>query len=331
MTRALSGTHEVGGLGVRLWLPVGCFALLSVLLFHLAGFRDGHEFALLSQLVLGILVTHYLGSRTHTAKLGQILGGFLAVTLFMSASLLLTHAAATPARPLVDAQLLAADRWMGYDWREFIGFFAQRPALALSCVLAYNTHFLQPYLLAAVLVLTGHFARFEKMVLVFLLAMVATIIIFVIWPVGSPWGHEGLNAAQLAPYRFPQPRTIGWEADFLRIRAGYRAIPESFQAGLVSFPSFHCISAIVFLWAAWPVKWLRFLLLPTNVMMITAALFVGCHYLVDVVAGAVIALLAIAVISAAYARLLGTATPARGRAIAMQATAQRHGPVNRAA
>jgi membrane-associated phospholipid phosphatase len=311
MTENLIVSPDRKTLGILMWLPVGGFALISMLLFRSSGFAGGHVFAIIGQVIFGIIIALYLSPRPETARIGEVFGGIIMITIFDASSLLITHAAVTPARPLIDAQLIAADHWMGYDWRFFIGFFAQHPTIAFVGILCYNTHFLQPYLLALVLVFTGHQRRFEKTVLIFVFAMMITVFIFALWPVGTPWGYENMTATQLAPYHFPKPRTVGWEADFFRIRAGMRVIPESFLAGLVSFPSFHCISALVFLWAAWPVRWLRWMLLPVDLMMIVGALFVGCHYFSDIVAGAAVTALSIILVSVVYNRLTTPATIAQ--------------------
>jgi membrane-associated phospholipid phosphatase len=68
--------------------------------------------------------------------------------------------------------------------------------------------------------------------------------------------------------------------------------------GLITFPSFHTAVAVLMVHAARGTScfWLAIVV---NALMILSTFTEGGHYLVDVVAGAAIALLAIGVVSAA--------------------------------
>jgi membrane-associated phospholipid phosphatase len=59
--------------------------------------------------------------------------------------------------------------------------------------------------------------------------------------------------------------------------------------GIVTMPSFHAAAAILLGFTYWYIKSLRWLFLTLNVIMLASAVPVGGHYLVDVVAGSVIA------------------------------------------
>ena len=63
--------------------------------------------------------------------------------------------------------------------------------------------------------------------------------------------------------------------------------------GIVTFPSFHAASAVLFGWALWAVRWLRPLALLINGAMLAATPLNGGHYFIDLIAGVAIAVLAI--------------------------------------
>jgi membrane-associated phospholipid phosphatase len=63
--------------------------------------------------------------------------------------------------------------------------------------------------------------------------------------------------------------------------------------GIVTFPSFHATSAVLFAWALWAVRWLRPFALLVNGAMLAATPLNGGHYFIDVIAGVVIAVLSI--------------------------------------
>jgi hypothetical protein len=76
--------------------------------------------------------------------------------------------------------------------------------------------------------------------------------------------------------------------------------------GLISFPSYHAATALIYIWAAWRVPYARWAVLILNAAMLAATPVQGSHYFVDVAAGIVIALGTIVVTRRAYAALSGS-------------------------
>ena len=62
-------------------------------------------------------------------------------------------------------------------------------------------------------------------------------------------------------------------------------IGASFRGGLISIPSYHAAAALMFAWAAWPLRGWKWLFLALNTGVAASATVVGNHYLVDIVAG----------------------------------------------
>jgi membrane-associated phospholipid phosphatase len=75
---------------------------------------------------------------------------------------------------------------------------------------------------------------------------------------------------------------------------GARYITRELMVPFVSFPSYHAVAAVLLSWAAWPIKKLRWPILLLNLCMSFSALIIGAHYLVDLIGGAVIAVVSIA-------------------------------------
>ncbi len=59
--------------------------------------------------------------------------------------------------------------------------------------------------------------------------------------------------------------------------------------GLVGFPSFHTVMALMALFALWPYRIARFVLVPVSLLLLPGILAHGGHNLMDVLAGAAIA------------------------------------------
>ncbi len=85
----------------------------------------------------------------------------------------------------------------------------------------------------------------------------------------------------------PSPEVVKKIKELLQIRSDeLRVLPPTFGEGLVGFPRFHAISAVLNIWAGWPLRRWRIAILPVNLMMLAATPVFGGHYLVDVLAGA---------------------------------------------
>jgi membrane-associated phospholipid phosphatase len=76
--------------------------------------------------------------------------------------------------------------------------------------------------------------------------------------------------------------------------------------GLISFPSYHAATALLYIWAAWRTPVLKWIVLLLNIAMLLATPLHGSHYFVDVIAGAVVAFITIRITQWAFARLRET-------------------------
>jgi len=107
--------------------------------------------------------------------------------------------------------------------------------------------------------------------------------------------------------------------DLPAVRDGtLRALDLGALSGIVTFPSFHAASAVLYLWALWPVKWLRPVTLLANGTMLAATPIVGGHYFVDIFAGIAVAVGAIAAAGYICRRIIA---PARAPVLAAEAVA----------
>jgi membrane-associated phospholipid phosphatase len=78
------------------------------------------------------------------------------------------------------------------------------------------------------------------------------------------------------------------------LRDGSLRLLDVFRLGpVLTFPSFHAVYAILFIWSTWPVRWLRPFALLLNGTMLVSTPVGGGHYFIDVTTGMVIAGLSI--------------------------------------
>jgi hypothetical protein len=150
----------------------------------------------------------------------------------------------------------------------------------------------QILLVVVALPLVGYHRKVAQFLCAFLLALKVTICISAAVPAIGVYG-----VMNLSPLDFPNIVDTGYPggyADTLRVapmlRDGSLRMLDFFEmAGVLTFPSFHAISAILYVWAFWPIQWLRPFNLLCNGTMIVSTPVGGGHFLVDVIAGIAVA------------------------------------------
>jgi len=278
------------------WGVLAAMAVALAISFPLAGFTFGVVGALIS---FGFVAVN-AGFAYFNAKAAQrgdpqivYVLGCTAQIIFATCLLApLSYVAAVVNLPLQDANLYAIDQALGLDWRAYLEFVSAHPVLARWLSLGYTMIgwpiFFIPVLLAA----AACYRRMQEFILAFTLALAVTVIISALVPAIGVFYHLGLNVAD-----FPNINGGGYLGelrDLPPVRDGSLRHLELFGlAGLVTFPSFHASSAILYAWALWPVRWFRPVAILCNAAMLAATPIDGGHYFIDVIAGVAIAVLAI--------------------------------------
>jgi membrane-associated phospholipid phosphatase len=204
----------------------------------------------------------------------------------------LSYVAGAMQWPLQDQALLAVDRALSLDPEPIARFVNDHPWLADILARAYGLIKWPLLGIPVVLALTARYVRLQLFMLAMSLALMITIAISAVVPaIGTYYGLQ-LSAAQL-----PEINTAVYAAqlrDILALREGsLRELELLHLAGIVSFPSFHAASAVLYMWALWPVRRLGGIAAALNLLMIAATPVIGAHYIVDVIGGVALAVAAI--------------------------------------
>jgi hypothetical protein len=204
----------------------------------------------------------------------------------------LTYLATSVGLPLRDTSLLLYDRALGFDFRSYLDFANHHPELLRVLGPAYSSIGWQMMAMVIVIPVAGFYRRTGEAICAYILALLATTGISMLVPAIGVYGTLGLEASD-----FPQFEPQGYY-DTLReaplLRAGNLHALNLLQlVGVLTFPSFHAASAILYIWAFWPLRWLRPLVVFLNVAMIAGTPLGGGHYLVDMIAGVAVASIAI--------------------------------------
>jgi len=233
-----------------------------------------------------------------------ILAPMAQIVLFAAAMTPLTYVAAAINVPIQDANLLALDRALGLDFAAFARYVDDRPLTAIWLGIGYNMIRWPVTAIPVVLAAIGRFRRIEEFVFAFGLSLVVTTIISGLVPAIGAYQQIGLDPATL---KHLDPGGYFQQLhDLPPARDGtLRHLDLLGLAGIVTFPSFHAASAVLYAWALWPSRLFRPIGLIANGAMLIATPVVGGHYFVDVFAGIAAAVAAIMVARAVGKRIAG--------------------------
>ena len=229
----------------------------------------------------------------------------------------LTYIAASADLPLQDSTLNALDQALHLDWLAYYNFVYQHHALLEAAVWSYGLIGCPIFGVPIVLGWTKRYCRLQTFILAFAAALVATTTISIFVPaIGT---YKALHVHP-DPNVFTPGGYLAQLHDLPLVRNG--ALHEmSFRAlaGLITFPSFHAASAVLYLWALWPVRWIGPIAAVANIMMVLSAPVIGGHYFVDILAGVAIAAAAIAAANSIANRSIGRAgVPALAGSVAAE-------------
>lgn len=205
----------------------------------------------------------------------------------------LTYVAASANLPIQDANLARLDQLLGLNWQAYYRFVQERPVLIPYIYIGYAMITWPAIGVPLLLAATRHYLRLQQFILACILTLAATALISSLVPAIGTYYQYGI-AADIPSFRASGYLVQLHELPLIR-DGSLRKLDFNTMEGIITFPSFHAAAAVLSLWAFWAVWWMRPLVLIANVAMLLATPLVGGHYFVDVIAGAALAVLAIAV------------------------------------
>lgn len=206
-----------------------------------------------------------------------------------------------------DGALERIDAMLRFDWRDWYNVVAAHRPLQRLGAAAYASIFVTPALLLGYFAWAGRQAEARRFIVAFWLAAVTTLLLFAFFPAEGP-----LATLWHGPIPY-MPASALYQAELipeLRSRA-LTVINLGDLRGLVCAPSFHTSSAVLYMAAAWPFPRLRWPVVAINGAMLLATPVEGTHYLADMLFGAVVALAALAVVTALVRTLPSDREPGR--------------------
>jgi membrane-associated phospholipid phosphatase len=185
----------------------------------------------------------------------------------------LSYLAATLDFPLRDTLFTKADAILGFDWRTWAALAWRYPTFIKVLIWCYQSNLYQPLALVLIFSIFGPRGRNREFLSAMAIASIVTIVVAGLFPTFGP------NEA----YGIPS----GWHTVLTQLRTGtQRPLP---YVGIVSFPSYHTSMAIILTAATRSNRWVFIASSIVNSLMVVATVPIGYHYLVDLIAGALIA------------------------------------------
>ena len=190
-------------------------------------------------------------------------------------------------REPIDSFLVRIDMVLGYSWPNIVEFAGRHPLLNELTRYAYASTLPQMALLVIILGFGGQ----QKELHVLILSLtVSGLITIGFWALFPAFGTSVLYDIS-GPIEQAAKPLVGsaYGAELLRLGAeGPTFITPEDIEGLVAFPSYHTILAVLAVYAARTTRWL-FPILVINLFVLPGVLIHGGHHLIDVFGGLLVA------------------------------------------
>lgn len=190
-------------------------------------------------------------------------------------SFLIPAAARTPF-PLVDASLERLDALMHFHTVAVVRTIGSHPPLQRVLTLSYA---MLPLLIVGALVipaLCGKPNDSRRYVIAVLIAAIITGVLFAFFPAAGPWTVEGFA---------PDARQAVVVESLTLLKSGQPMPATDKDSGVVAFPSFHVVLALLSAIAMWRISWVRAFALALAILISMSTITTGWHYGVDVIGG----------------------------------------------
>ncbi|QRM34760.1 phosphatase PAP2 family protein [Microvirga sp. VF16] len=196
-------------------------------------------------------------------------------------------------QPFADSLYIYVDAALGFDWMSMLEWANNHPSLTAVGYGAYVSAGFQSVTVPILLAALGRYHALSVSTVAVLLTLIITFLIAGLLPALGPYYVYGITPAHHPNLII---RAVDLHvAEIIGMRDGsILNVSRLAATGLVTFPSFHAANAVILAWALWHVPYLRSAGMILNGLMLVATPLQGSHYVIDVLAGAVNAALAIA-------------------------------------
>jgi hypothetical protein len=225
-------------------------------------------------------------------ELGAMFNGAAFLVAFSASSIILNQMLLTVAGTRIDATLAWIDRQFGVDWPALMNFVSLHSVADWILQLAYVSVGPQITMLLLALGLTKQPEQIYKFCLVLSLATIITMGFWAIFP------SFGAFSVYELPEKINLHLAVALDSKYAhhlvaRLANGPGRISPSEDGGLIGFPSFHSVMALVVVWYSRYLPRLWWPAVVLNLVVLVATPIQGGHHVVDVFGGICVLILSI--------------------------------------
>jgi membrane-associated phospholipid phosphatase len=224
-------------------------------------------------------------AKRNVARLSDLAYYPLLLLLSGVSGMVLSYLAVDPALPVYDDALVRIDAMLFFHWPDWLAFYRSHPLYLRVLQFAYDSWGVQLYGSAIFFALSGKRSRNRELLRIAIVSSVITVAIFHSFPALGPFFYFKVGPALESLLHMP----------FLRGGRPLTLAPLDLQ-GLISFPSFHTVMALAFIYVHRGQGALTLIVTALNVAMLLATIVCGAHYLIDLLGGAMVTSLSIALV-----------------------------------
>ena len=270
---------------------------------------DLRAYAMLGLLAFGLTAAGLFYARVRADEhLSAMLFGAAFLIAFSASFSLFNYLLLTVAGSRIDAALAGVDRAMGVDWPAMMAVAADHPFANKLLEIAYNS--VLPQIVVLIVILAGLRRSVEiyRFSLALAVGAAITVCVWTAFPSFGAFSVYELPASVSS--RLSVALDGHYAHDLVSLLAnGPGMISPHEIKGLIGFPSFHAVLALLVAWYAWPLAGWRWPALGLNAVVLLGTPIQGGHHVVDVMAGFAVAAASVAVASSLARGRLAAPSP----------------------
>ena len=263
----------------------------------------------------------YYGRVRREPALSAMLGGTAFLCAFSAGFSVLTYFLLTIAGPRIDGLLAQADTAMGLPWPMLAAWAGAHPAFNAVLKLAYVAMLPMVAFTVVMLGCSGRATRIYEFCLAVAAGAIIAAAFWTAFPSFGAFSVYTLPPALAAHLQVVLDQHYAQSLVALLAHGPGRIAPDEVK-GLIGFPSYHAVLALLVIWYLRDIKLLRVPVIGLNLLVLASTPVQGGHHVVDVLGGFAVAAAAVAIAQAlrkAARRAAGQAeaAPARPAAAAL--------------
>jgi len=270
---------------------------------------DARGYALLFAMIVPLTaVATFYGSVRRDDALNATLSCASFLIVFPAGCALLSYLLVTIAGPRIDTLLAAADRAIGFNWPELMGFIAKYPTADMLLKLAYVSVMPQTVLLIFALGFSNNCAELYRLSLALSIGALITLALWTLAPSFGAFSVYTLPDAVAGKLGL----VLGFDYGRVLVKMlsdGPGFISPAELRGIVGFPSYHTLQALVLAWYARSLKVWRWPAIVLNLGVLAAIPIQGGHHLVDAFGGATVTIISISLAGWIVSSAMAMAAP----------------------